>query len=676
MTVTSLRTRVFLLVAAILALVAAFVMLVSQRTVTDTVYRAEDRATSNMLHLVALDIGVRYRQLLREKISTVRGFRAQLEAYGDTVQDTLRTFEHTVSTGALSETAAQMLALEWLDTLAARSGTRVLVYDDRQRVLNAAGTMDHGRDLSALLDIKGRAPATDVYTDSDNALFSVYRWPNNLTGELDTHFGYFRLFSAWNWGVIISNAADTIEEAVTHRRNEIVVATSETLRQLTLSRSGFIFLFSGDGALIVPPPAHAATLLDETDQHSGRSLRAMLRAAADPAHTGQARFSSGIGSSQTWELDAQYIKALDWYVASVVPRSDLLQPAHQLLRLQGVVFLVMLGLALLLAWFYASRLIRPLDLLTQYARSLPTRDLTEPQPVPPTIAELPDRHRDEVGRLATTILYMEQQLVSNVRRLMAETSERERIESELSIAREIQLGLLPLPLDRDVSDKVDLHATMTAAKEVGGDLYDYFLMDDGRLCFAIGDVSGKGVPAALFMAITRTLIRTAARQERSAGTIMQAVNERLADHNPNVMFVTLFIGLLDLDSGELQYANAGHPLPWLLNHGAVDTLAGRSGPACGVAEGVPYREHTTVLAPGTLLVGYTDGVTEAADIHDTLYGEERAVALLASQPPTVAGADVADALSEDILTFAGEAEQADDITLILICRYDTAPNPL
>lgn len=675
MIVTSLRTRVFLLVAAILALVAAFVMLVSHRTVTDTVYRAEDRATSNMLHLVALDIDVRYRQLLREKISTVRGYRGQLEAYGNTVQDTLNTFERTTRSGALDPAAAQALAVQWLDTLAERSGLHILVYDDTQRVLNAAGTADHGRNVATLHDIKGRTPATDVYTDSDNALFSVYRWPHAVTGELDTHFGYFRLFSPWNWVVIVSTAADTIEEAVTQRRNEIVVATSETLGQLTLSRSGFIFLFSGAGALTVPPPGHATGLLSQRDQASGLSLLEMLRAVSGPSHTGQATFASGGGSEQTWEIDARYIKPLDWYVASVVPRSDLLAPAYQLLRLQGAVFLAMLGLALLLAWFYASRLIRPLNLLTQYARTLPARDLTETHPVPDAIAALPDQHRDEVGRLATTILYMERQLVSNVQRLMAETSQRERIESELSIAREIQLGLLPVPLDPDVASRVDLHATMIAAKEVGGDLYDYFTMEDGRLCFAIGDVSGKGVPAALFMAITRTLIRTAARQENSAGAIMQAVNERLADHNPNMMFVTLFIGLLDLDSGELQYANAGHPLPWLLTAGVVTTLAGRSGPACGVAEGIPYREHTTVLTPGTLLVGYTDGVTEAADVHDALYGDERAVALLAGQPPSASGATVAQALHDDVVAFAGAAEQADDITLILICRYESASLP-
>lgn len=675
MIVTSLRTRVFLLVAAILVLVAAFVMLVSQRTVTDTVYRTEDRATGNMLQLVALDISARYRQLLREKISTVRSFRGELEAYGVTVQDTLQAFEQIARDGALSEPAAQALALRWLDTLASRSGARILVYDDGQRVLNAHGTSDHGRDFSTLHDIKGRTPATDVYTDSDQALFSVYRWPDARTGEIGTHFGYFRLFSPWNWVVVISNAADAIEEAVNHRRNEIVIAASETLRQLTLSRSGFIFLFSGDQSLVVPPPAHAAGLVNESDQHSGLSLLAMLRTTADPAHNGQARFSTGGRSGQTWEVDAEYIKALDWYIASVVPRSDLLQPAHQLLRLQGAIFLAMLGLALLLAWFYAARLIRPLNLLTQYARTLPERDLTANQPVPAAIAALPDQHRDEVGRLATTILFMEQQLVSNVRRLMTETSERERIESELSIARDIQLGLLPLPLAPSLLAKMDLHATMNAAKEVGGDLYDYFMMEDGRLCFAIGDVSGKGVPAALFMAITRTLIRTAARQERSAATIMGAVNERLADHNPNMMFVTLFIGVLDLDTGELQYTNAGHPLPWLLTDGEVDTLPGRSGPACGVAEGIPYQEYSTVLAPGTLLIGYTDGVTEAADVSDTLYGEDRAIAVLASQPPAVTGAAVALALHQDIQAFAGEAEQADDITLILICRYQTVPHP-
>src|SRR5690606_13383088 len=182
----------------------------------------------------------------------------------------------------------------------------------------------------------------------------------------------------------------------------------------------------------------------------------------------------------------------------------------------------------------------------------------------------------------------------------------------LNIARDIQMGLLPIPLPRNVLEKIDLYATMIPAKEVGGDLYDYFLLPDGRLCFAIGDVSDKGVPAALFMAVTRTLIRASAEDETDPARLMERVNNRLSENNPNVMFVTLVLGVLDLATGDLDWANGGHPpLCIVQTDGSLRLLEGRSGPACGVQEDLPYKSFSTRLAPGEILLGYTDGITEA-----------------------------------------------------------------
>src|SRR5690606_35883093 len=156
---------------------------------------------------------------------------------------------------------------------------------------------------------------------------------------------------------------------------------------------------------------------------------------------------------------------------------------------------------------------------------------------------------DEVGRLAATFMFMDKELREKVAKLVQETSSRERFESELNIAHGIQMGLLPIPLPASILKKIDLYATMIPAKEVGGDLYDYFMLPDGRLCFAIGDVSDKGVPAALFMAVTRTLIRACAEELNDPASIMERVNTRLSTNNPNMMFVTLIIGVLDLHDG-------------------------------------------------------------------------------------------------------------------------------
>src|SRR5690606_21153495 len=249
-----------------------------------------------------------------------------------------------------------------------------------------------------------------------------------------------------------------------------------------------------------------------------------------------------------------------------------------------------------------------------------------------------------------------------------ETSSRERLESELSIAHDIQMGLLPLPLDPGIRQKVDLYATMLPAKEVGGDLYDYFLLPDGRLCFAIGDVSDKGVPAALFMAVTRTLIRASAEDETDPALLMERVNNRLAENNPNMMFVTLVIGVLDLVTGDLDWSNGGHPALCLVQtDGQLRLLEGRSGPACGVQEDLPYRKFSTRLEPGEILVGYTDGVTEAVGPDGQLYGEERLFARLAGLQQHSA-ATLTTTLLQDLHQFVQQTEQSDDITLIAAKR--------
>ena len=659
-----------MLIAAMLVLVAAFVMLITQRAVTDTVYGSEERAATNALRLVSLDIDARYAQLLREKIATVRSSRAQLESHGNTVESTLNSFAALAKAGVIDRDAAQRIALDWINELHGSDNIQVMVYDRSLRVLAHPQAGFRGISLNLLRDLKGRAIANDMYTGSGVPLFGVYPWPSPSSGEIDTHFGYFRRFAPWDWVFVVGSEAGAVERTVAEKRKEIVTALGDTLNRLTLARSGFSFVFADNGDMVVAPPARATTLLSGRDADTGQPLRELLkRVAEDPTGAARASFRQQGDGGEVWELYATYVKPLKWYVAGAVPRSDLMGPGRALLRQQGLVFLAMLGVAMLLAWLYASRLIRPLKLLTRYARELPDRDLTVAHQVPKAVAELPTRYRDEVGRLATTLLYMEQQLRGNVARLMSETSARERIESELSIARDIQLGLLPIRLVPQVTERVDLFATMTAAKEVGGDLYDYFMLGDGRLCFVIGDVSGKGVPAAMFMAITRTLVRAAARDESSAGNLMSVINDRLAEHNPNMMFVTLFIGILDLDSGALQYANAGHPPLWLLHAGKVTLLNGRSGPACGVVEDIPYAEFDSHLAPGTLLVGYTDGVTEADSTDGSFYGDDRALALLEGLPHDSSSQTAAEALHADVVRFANGAEQADDITLIVLRRH-------
>jgi adenylate cyclase len=265
------------------------------------------------------------------------------------------------------------------------------------------------------------------------------------------------------------------------------------------------------------------------------------------------------------------------------------------------------------------------------------------------------------------------------RRLAAELQhEREmeaRLDGELNAARAIQLGLLPrhFPGPPD-SRNLEVFASIEPARMVGGDLYDFVLLDPEHLSFAIADVSGKGVPAALFMAMTREVLHTATLRYRNAldrvfneaNDKISAASEELGAGGTNMMFVTVFAGILDLTSGMLVYVNAGHDSPFVIRAGAEPEnfpLAG--GPPLGTVDDFQYSIEQRHLAPGEMVLAYTDGVTEAQDSHQTLYSTARLKQLLGSAPATDAKA-VVDFVRDDVRRFAAGAEQADDITLLAV----------
>jgi phosphoserine phosphatase RsbU/P len=245
----------------------------------------------------------------------------------------------------------------------------------------------------------------------------------------------------------------------------------------------------------------------------------------------------------------------------------------------------------------------------------------------------------------------------------------EHLQSELKIAGGIQSSMLPkrFPLFPDLIE-VDLHASMDPAKEIGGDFYDAFFVGDDRLFVAVGDVSGKGVPAALFMARAMTLLRMEALRGAPPAEILSRVNEQLCENNDAGMFVTLFCGVLDVKSGAFDYSNAGHnpPLTGAANRDFA-RLAVPRGLVAGMIEGAVFKDAHSALAPGDVLLLYTDGVTEAMNPENELYGEERLLSLLDAARFRSAQSLV-NAVRKDVVAFATGAAQSDDITLLAI-RY-------
>lgn len=257
-----------------------------------------------------------------------------------------------------------------------------------------------------------------------------------------------------------------------------------------------------------------------------------------------------------------------------------------------------------------------------------------------------------------------EETLENLRRTRAAKA---RMEAELDVAREIQFSMLPrefpsIPDEREF----DLHATLVPAREVGGDFYDFFMIDPDHLCFCVADVSGKGVSAALFMAVAKALMKSNAANELSPAAILSRTNDQLATDNQASMFVTVWLAILDLASGELRYANGGHNPPYLRRvDGELARLDRRHGPAVAAMEGVPFGEDQLTLRPGETILLYTDGVSEAKNQDGELYGESRLVESLGSIPFDSAAGTV-NATVARVWKYQGAAEQADDVTILAL----------
>jgi sigma-B regulation protein RsbU (phosphoserine phosphatase) len=277
------------------------------------------------------------------------------------------------------------------------------------------------------------------------------------------------------------------------------------------------------------------------------------------------------------------------------------------------------------------------------------------------------KSRDE---LMDELQVKNRELQESFENLQRTTSAKERMESELNIGRDIQMRMLPMEFPAFPHRReFDVHATLHPAREVGGDFYDFFMIDEDRICFGIGDVSGKGVPSALFMAMTKTLIKSRASNDFSPASILTHVNDEMAENNESAMFVTIWLGILDLRSGEVTYTNAGHNPPYVRrSDGTLERLAKRHGPVVGAMEGMVYGEDTVGLVSGDAVLLYTDGVTEAMDPAQALYEERRLVGTLeaatAPAPEALVRATV-----DDVWRFQADAEQADDITVLALAYH-------
>ncbi len=324
----------------------------------------------------------------------------------------------------------------------------------------------------------------------------------------------------------------------------------------------------------------------------------------------------------------------------------------------AVLFIVITGLS-----FYLHRnMIFPLEVITKEAERFAKENVAPEQKLAHRISNV-----DEIGKLAVSIDKMEEQIEQYVNDLTVITAERERIGAELGLATRIQQDMLPntYPAFPDRKE-FDIYASMDPARGVGGDFYDYFFTDNDHLCFLMADVSGKGVPAALFMMASMIIITNSAKMLKKPSEILANTNRAICSRNREEMFVTVWLGILEISTGKLQASNAGHEYPVLQRAGEkFELIKDRHGFVIGGMEGMKYQDYEIELHPGDKLFLYTDGLPEATDTSERMFGTERMLEAL-NEVPEETPEKVLKHITESVESFVKDAEQFDDLTMLCL----------
>lgn len=354
----------------------------------------------------------------------------------------------------------------------------------------------------------------------------------------------------------------------------------------------------------------------------------------------------------------------------LIPLAELEQALRKTFWLIAVIGTALFIIFLALLGFILRRISRPLNALTGHARQLVSHDFV-PQ-ADAGLRQLAAASQDEIGKLAESFIDMESRLHIYLNELTVKTKAEEKIQSDLRIAHEIQMSMLPKQTPA-ANSRFDIHAEIAPAHEVGGDFYDYFMIDDHQLCLVIGDVSDKGVPASLLMAMSKTLIHATTTLTRALAQtgvppheILSRVNRELQRDNEHRMFVTVFYGVLDTQTGELRYSNAGHHPPyWLPSDGQAAPLAIQGGGPLGVKSEARFHSARLNLQPQDALFLYTDGITEAMNPRAEFFSEHRLLACLAAMNGAAAQ-EMTRRVLREVKTFVGAAPPHDDMTVLAL----------
>ncbi len=494
--------------------------------------------------------------------------------------------------------------------------------------------------------------------------YETWDW-YSLPGDLGRAIWTEPYFDEGGGGVLmVTRASPFYKKGATNELAGIVTSDvslewlRDMLAKLQVGRAGFAILISATGAVLSHPDTELImneSIFSLAEERADNNLRKigqrMLR-----GETGFSEVLSPSTGKKSWMAFAP-VPATGWAVGLVFPQDELLGVVFELSRkslifgITGFVFLLLIAVGI------ARSITRPIRRLEHATHAVAAGNLDAPMPTM--------YGEDEVASLAAAFAKMCGDLKQHIEDLRLTTAAKERIENEMKIARDIQMSLVPRTFPPfPTRNDMEIFAILEPARQIGGDFYDFFLSGPEELCIVVGDVSGKGIPAALFMAVTRTLLRSLWQEERNPTRTLARLNVELAKENDSCMFVTHFCAMINLETGKCSYANGGHNPPFLLRAGSkASYLPKVKGMVVGGMAESTFEQGEITLQAGDRLFIYTDGVTEAMDSEGNLSGDDWTLAKV-NEFQTLDPTAMIKAMCEALKHHTRGAEQSDDITML------------
>ena len=675
-----LRVIVALMVIMALGITALAFMGVTRREVTDSTLARGDAEARNIMRVVMMDLANQqgglesFRKYARDR------YEQQLRNLVLIVVAEVKFFYDLYQRGVLTEAQARRYALAAVEKARYGHNDYFFIYDRHNVAISHADPRIRGRDMSDTTDMMGRPIAKTMWnmTKQKPDGFLTLWWTRLGEKKPVPKLLYFYHYAQWDWLIGTGLYIDDIDRDIEQKMAEIMSVLKRTFDQVRVAETGYFTLFDGSGTILIHPflETTQGNLLKEpvTGKNNFQELIAASK-NPDVPHKYLWDKPDDPGNYRFWKYShVEHFAPFNWYLSSSVYQDEMEKPAGIIIKRQAVYIIIIVLLSMVAVYLLLARVTAPLSRLARHADALRKNDFTLSEDGKKELLLM--RFPREIGHLAKTFWNMEQRLEEYLKNLQETTAAKEKMASELRIARDIQMSMLPdLKTVTKGRTEIDLAAVLEPAREVGGDLYDFFFIDEDRFCFIVGDVSDKGVPAALFMARSKAFLRSAVQGTQvDPGVILQKANLELVDGNSLLMFITVFLAILNVRTGELAYSNAGHLPPVLIGFdGLCEEMAIPPGKPLGIGKRGGFGTQRRLLRPGDGVLVFTDGVTEAENKVKGFYGDERLLLHLRGLPPLTGAVHIVDSVMGGIKEFYEGDPQYDDIAMVCV-RYTGSPD--